>query len=154
MPDIILAKPSALERVFDASITWRYIAPAGHTLEMCQVAEYWRNNAKECAQSRISGINPWNKIEIIAEDGSWEAVLRILSVKDGLVETRLLSQWPASPAKTERKPELPKGFRVEHVANNGWRTFDTYNEVIAQKLATEVQAIEAAIEHAKKARRT
>ena len=149
----IKAKPASLERVQDASISYQYIAPPGHTLEQCMNPEYWANNVRECGFTRVTGRNAWNKIEIIAEDGSWEADLRILSAKDGLVHTRLLRQWPLPEIKTEKKPEIPKGFKVEYVEANGWRALDTFGEPIAQKLPTEIKAIEAAIAHAAKARK-
>lgn len=144
------ARPGSLDPVYDASMPWRYLAPAGHTLEMCQQPSYWKNVAKEAGMQRVLGRHAWNKIEIICEDGTWEAELRVLSIAEGLVHTRLLSQWQA-PAKPGRKPAVPEGYVVEHIANNGWRALDPGGQIIASNLTIEDDAVRAAASHAKKA---
>lgn len=144
------ARPGSLEVAHDASVTWRYIAPAGHTLEMCQRPDYWRNLNRECSQQRVVGRHAWNKIEIIAEDGTWEAELRILSVADGLVSTRLIREWNA-PSKPGKKPVLPEGYKIEHLPSNGWRALDPNGLPIATNLPIEDDAIRAASQHSKKA---
>lgn len=147
------ARPGSLDPVYDASMPWRYLAPAGHTLEMCQQPSYWKNVAKEAGMQRVLGRHAWNKIEIICEDGTWEAELRVLSVVDGpspLVNTRLIREWHA-PVKAGRKPSVPDGYTVEHIANNGWRTLDPGGQIIAANMTIEDDAIRAASNHAKKA---
>jgi hypothetical protein len=143
------ARPGSLEPAIDASITWRYLAPAGVTLEMCQAPDYWGNCVRELAQQRVFGRNSWNKIEIIAEDGTWEAELRVLSVKDNLVHTRLLREW-SEPAKAGRKAGMPQGYTVEHVPENGWRAIDPKGNILIEKQTVEDDAIKAARDHAKK----
>ena len=149
------ARPGSLEPAIDASITWRYLAPAGVTLEMCQAPDYWGNCVRELAQQRVFGRNSWNKIELIAEDGTWEAELRVLSVKDGLVHTRVLRVWPEQPAiaaKPAAPPaQVPAGYTVEHIPENGWRALDRKGNVIIEKQSVEDDALKAAITHAKKA---
>ncbi len=148
----IEARPGSLDVVYDASVIWRYLAPAGHTLEMCQRPDYFRNVVKEAGMQRVLGRHAWNKIEIIAEDGTWEAELRVLSVVEGalpLVNTRLLREWHA-PVKPGRKPAVPEGYAVEHIANNGWRALDPNGQIIAANLTIEDDAIRAAATHAKK----
>lgn len=104
---------------------------------------------------RVLGRHAWNKIEIIAEDGSWEAELRVLKVEQGasgapsLVHTRLLSSWQ-EPAKPGRKISLPDGYVVEHISENGWRALDPKGQTIIEKQTTEDQALKAAVAHAKK----
>lgn len=144
------ARPGTLEVLHDASVSWRYIAPSGHTLEMCQRADYWRNLIRECGQQRVIGRHAWNRIEIIAEDGTWEADLRILSVADGLVHTRLIREWNA-PAKPGKKPALPEGYTVEHIPSNGWRALDPNGAPIVTNQPIEDDAIRAAATHARKA---
>lgn len=144
------ARPGSLENVYDACVTWRYFAPAGVTLEMVQRPDYWRNVTRELGQQRITGKNAWNKIEVLAEDGSWEAELRVLSVEAGLVHTRVIREWTPK-ATPGRKPNLPDGYIVEHVPNNGWRALDPNGEPIASKKPTEEDAIRAAAAHSKKA---
>lgn len=142
------ARPNALENALDAAVTWRYFAPPGVTLEMCQRPDYWRNCLRELGQQRVNGRHAWNKIEIIAEDGTWEADLRVLSVSDGLVRTRLLREWNA-PARPGRKPNVPEGYIVEHVPNNGWRALDPKGAIIAANLTIEDDAVRAAATHAR-----
>lgn len=145
------AKPNSLEAAYDAAMTWRYIAPAGTTVEMCQRPDYWRNLTRECGQQRVPGRHAYNKIEIIAEDGTWEAELRIMAVSDGLVTTRLIREWNA-PARPGRKAAVPDGYVVEHISNNGWRALDPKGVIIAANMTIEDDAIRAASAHAKKAK--
>lgn len=150
MTQIPEARPGSLEPASDASITWRYLAPAGVTLEMCKRTDYWRNVVREAGQTRTGGRQSWNKIEIIAEDGTWEAELRVLSAAEGLVHTRVIREWFAT-ARPGRKPTVPDGFRVEFVPNNGWRALDDHGAVVAERLPVEEDAIRAAAAHSKKA---
>lgn len=151
MSDKVFARPSSLEMLHEAALAMRYIAPAGHTLEMVMAPDYFKNNARECKHSRVPGRNPWNRIEVIADDGTWEADLRIVSVSEhGHVEMRLLRHWEL-PAKVGRKPTLPGGYKVEHVHEQGWRAIDRNGDVIASKLSNEGKALDAAIEHNRKA---
>lgn len=145
------ARPGSLEHAGEAAITWRYIAPPGTTLADCQRPDYFRNNVRECAQSRYPGRHAWNKIEIIAEDGTWEAELRILSAALGLVHTRLIREWKVA-ALPGRKPGLPEGYRIEHVQGNGWRCLDQNAGMVAQLLSTEDEALRAAAAHARRSK--
>lgn len=144
------ARPGSLESQYDAAITWRYIAPVGHTLDDCQHPTYWTNVIKECGQQRIPGRNAFNRIEIIAEDGTWEAELRVLSAADGLVKTRVLREWKEA-GRPGRKPAVPDDYKVEMVPGNGWRALDPRGEIVAQRLVTEDEANRAAAAHAKRA---
>lgn len=143
------AKPGSLESVYDAAMAWRYIAPPGVTLEMCQHPSFWKNVTRECGQQRVANRMAWNKIEILAEDGTWEAELRILSVADGLVHTRVIREWNA-PARPGRKASVPEGYAVEHITGNGWRVLDPKGGIVATNLPIEEEAVRAASHHAKK----
>ena len=144
-----VARAVSLEVLNDASITYRYTAPVGHTLDMCLRPDYWTHLTRELGAQRVESRHAYNRIEILAEDNSWEAELRVLSVADGLVHTRCIREWTA-PAKPGRKPSLPDGYKVEHVPGNGWRALDANGGVIVGKLATEEDAIRAASGHARK----
>lgn len=150
------ARPGSLDVSHDASVTWRYLAPAGHTLEMCLMPDYWTHCTRELGQQRVIGRHAWNKIEIIAEDGTWEAELRVLKIEQGangaasFVHTRLLSSWQDSP-KPGRKPSAPDGYTVEHIHENGWRAMDSKGRLVIEKQTTEEEAMKAAREHARKA---
>jgi len=147
-----VARPGSLEPLAETSMTYRYMAPLGHTLEMVSHPEYWKNNARECKHTRISSRNAWNKIEVIAMDGSWEAELRIMAVSEaGHVETRCIREWQEA-GKPGRKPQLPEGYKVEIIPEQGWRALDRFGAIIAQKLPIESKALEAALDHARKAK--
>lgn len=143
------ARPGSLDNLNDCSVTLRYFAPRGHTLDDCIRPDYWRNVTREAGQQRVPNRHAWNKIEILAEDGTWEAELRVLSVDHGLVHVRVVREW-AAPAKPGRKPALPEGYTVEHILSNGWRTLDPHGTPIATNLPIEEDAIRAASTHSKK----
>ena len=145
------ARPGSLDVAHDASITWRYMAPAGHTLEMCKRPDYWKNVIREVGQQRTIGRHAWNRIEIIAEDGTWEADLRVLGI-DGsnLVTTRVIREW--TDPKAAVKLAVPKGYLVEHITGNGWRALAPGGDIILTGKATEQAAIADAIDHVRRAK--
>ncbi len=147
----IEARPGTLEPVSEAALFWRHVVPPGVTLEMVRRPDYWRNVVRECAQSRVAGRTPWNRLEVICEDGTWEAELRILSAADGLVQTRVIREWHAE-AKPGRKPQVPEGYVVEFIRDNGWRALDPNGVVLSSRLPVEDDAIRAAATHARKAK--
>lgn len=150
MDNTTQARPGSLENAYDASVTWRHIAPRGVTLEHCREPAYWRNVTREAGMQRVIGRHAWNRIEILAEDGTWEAELRVLSVADGLVHTRTIRAWHAD---TKPKADAPEGYAVEHIDGNGWRAVDPAGAILAEKKTTRDQALSAAIDHATKARK-
>lgn len=141
------ARPGTIENLQNVSVTLRYVAPLGHMLEDCLRKDYWKNLTRECSQQRIPGRHAWNRVEIIAEDGSWEAELRILAVGPDHVEMRLLREWRQPAEKAARKAKSD-GYKVEMVPGNGWRAVGPKNFVIAEKLLTEAEAQKAAEDHA------
>lgn len=147
-----VARAMSLEVMHDASVTYRYFAPAGHSLDMCMRPDYWRDLTRELGAQRVDGKHAWNKVEILAEDGTWEADLRVLSVDAGLVHTRCIREWNA-PAKPGRKPALPEGYKVEHIPGSGWRAIDAAGGLVSTHLPIEDDAIRAASAHAKKIKR-
>ncbi len=146
----IEARPGTLEPLMDVSMIWRHVAPRGVTLEQVRRPDYFRNNIKQAGQSRQAGVHAFNRIEILAEDGSWEAELRVMSAADGLIHTRLLREF-REPVKPGRKPNVPDGYTIEHIQDNGWRALDQNSQIIAQRLTTEDAALRAAYDHSKRA---
>lgn len=148
------ARPNSLENINDAAVTWRHIAPVGVTLADVQEPTYWVHVVRELAQQRVVGRKSFNRIEVLADDGSWEAELRVMNVVDEgtvrRVETRLLRQWPVAGVAVQ-KLTTPPGYKVEHVANRGWRVIDEAGATIKSNLPTEEDAIRFAQGHAKKA---
>lgn len=144
------ARPGSLDSATDAAITWRYMVPPGHTLEDCMRPDYFKNCVREAGYQRIAGRHAWNKIELLADDGTWEAMLRVMSVGDGLVTTRLLSHWQEEPKK--KLGQVPDGYRVEFIKENGWRALEPGGAMLGEKLPTKAEATDLAINHATKAR--
>ena len=139
------ARPGSLEMAHDAAAVWRYMAPSGVTLAMVLQADYWTNVAREAGQTRVPGRHAWNKIEVLAEDGTWEAELRVTSVVGGQVHVRLLREWQQQAvAETAAAPD---GYTLEHVTGNGWRARDRKGQVIIEKRQTRDQALMAAVAH-------
>lgn len=145
------ARPGSLEPLLDASETYRYVAPSGVTLADCRRPDYWRHHVRECGQTRVNGRPSFNRIEILAEDGTWEAELRVMSAADGLVTTRLLREF-SEPGRPGRKPAVPDGYSVEYISGNGWRALDANAEIVVQRLTTEEAATRAAADHARRAK--
>lgn len=152
------ARPGSLDNALDASIVLRYMAPAGHTLEDCLRPDYWRNVVREAGQQRIANRHAWNRIEVLAEDGTWEAELRVLGITigeagaGGLVTVRLLRRWPEASAAARPERDAPEGYTVEHIASNGWRAVEPGGNVLASKLTTKDEAMNTAHDHARRAR--
>ncbi len=145
----IEARPGSLDNAYDAAVMLRYIAPVGHTLDDCRRPDYWRNVVKEAGQQRILGRHAWNRIEILAEDGTWEAELRVLSAGDGLVHTRVLRAWNA---ETKTEAPAPNGYTVEYISGNGWRAIDPGGAILTEKRTARDDALRAAELHAAKAK--
>ena len=145
------ARPGSLEVMQDASVTWRHMAPPGVKMDDVRRPDYWRNVIRECAQQRFPGKHAWNRIEVIAEDGTWECDLRVITAAEGLVHTRLLREW-VQKLPPGRKPSVPDGYRIEHIPSNGWRALDPNGQIVAQRLTIEDEALRAAVEHARQAK--
>lgn len=152
MADKLAARPGSLEPLSDAAISYRYIAPPGLTLEDCLKRDFWRNNARELARSREPGKPSFNKIEILASDGSWEATVRVMEVADGLAELRLLHRWPEQAIEKVAETPPPDGYRVEFIEDNGWRALEPGGTMLTEKRTTRDEALRRAIEHSRKAK--
>lgn len=137
-----VARPSLLDMAQDASIVWRYLAPVGTTIEMCLAPEYWAQCSRELGQTRVIGRHAWNKLEIISEDGTWEAELRVITAEPDRVFVRLLRYW-----QSDRVTKLPAGYDVAHVPGNGWRVMNHQGAILTEKLATEDEAVRFAHRH-------
>ena len=157
----IEARAGSLEAVYDASITWRHIAPDGVSIEDVQRPTYWRNVVREAGQQRVPKRHSWNKIEVLAADGSWECMLRVTSIEKEFVYTRLIYaagdigakfvETPSAPSK-KGASQLPKGYKVEHLPS-GWRALDPNGEEVdgASGKTQKADAVRAAIAHSRAA---
>lgn len=145
----MFARSGALALAHECSSTYLYIVPNGHTLEACQRPDYWKDNVLPLSRARYVGQNPWHKIELIADDGTWEAMLRVVGVSDGLVTVRVIYERSYAD-KTATPLKLPDGYKVEHIPTKGWRALDRHSSIITAGAALERDAIRAAVQHARK----
>jgi hypothetical protein len=119
-----------------------HIAPAGVTLDQVLEPTYWKSVTLDLKRSK------WPMIEVVCDDGKWEANLRVYSVGDGFAKTRVLQQWDFT-GKAGRKPIAPEGYKIEHIPKNGWRALTPGGEIVAEYLPVEEEAIRAAATHAR-----
>lgn len=140
-----ICKPHELELAAERRYHYFHVAPAGVTLEQVCEPGYWASVAQEFRRAR------WPLVEVICDDGSWEASLRVFGTGEGFAKVRVLfsKNWDE---KTERKPKMPDGYKVEHIPAQGWRTLSPAGDVIADRKMVENEAIIAARDHAKASR--
>lgn len=113
-------------------VTFFHKVPPGLSLDEVMKSAYWRN-AWKVFENRV-----YSTIDLVAEDNTWEAQVRILSAANGDVVLRLISQWAAP------KSEVPAGYTSEHVPGQGWRLLDSDGLIVTEGAATEADAIAAA----------
>lgn len=120
-----------------------YVVPRGVTIEDLLRPEFWGTVRKTLTRF------PWTKVECVADDGSFECVLRVMSSSEGMVRMRLVSSWLSEEAVTQ-SIKLPDGCVVEHIAGQGWR--GVFNgDVVVSRQGTEAEAIMAVVAHAARA---
>jgi hypothetical protein len=134
------ASPHQLQDSRSVKLELFHVVPSGLSLDAVLDPSYWRNAWKVLDGKTNS------TIELVAEDGAWEAMARVLSAKDGIVKLRVVSKWEADRSKAS----VPDGFKVEFIPGKGWRALDTDNTVIVDGEPAEADAIAAAVARAKK----
>lgn len=111
-------------------------------LEQALSKPFWSNAYKLLERK------PLSLVELIAEDGSWEAEVRVLAVDDvGNIRFRILRHWQAQEIK---KDALPKGYRVEFVRDNGWRCIDPSGQQVGGYEPAETDAVALASSFARR----
>jgi hypothetical protein len=135
-------RPSQLQIAHERRYHFYHVAPASVTLEQVCEPTYWRT------VSRDLGRQPWALIEVVCDDGTWEADLRVYAVGDGYAKVRVRAKYEyAGPIG--RRPKEPDGYRIEHVSGQGWRAIDPAGDVIVQNQAVRDEAIRIASAHAR-----
>ena len=99
----------------------------------------WRNAWKVLEHRILS------TIDLVAEDGEWEASVRVLQATPTVMKFRVLSQWQPDAKDAARK--APDGVKVEFITEAGWRALFGDGTVIAERLPTRLDAIDAACAH-------
>lgn len=121
-----------------AAVNFLHIVPHGVTVDDVLAPSYWAN-----AWKRFEG-KERSTVDFIAEDGSWELYARIVKVGEGKVIFRVLRDWMEPNANAE----VPEGYRVEFISENGWRGIDPTGAVIVDKQPERGFALDVVLEHA------
>lgn len=140
-----VCSPHALRDRHSVCLDMVHIVPSGLSLDDVLAPSYWRNAWKVLERKEMS------TIELISDDNTWEARVRVLAVSEGVVKLRVVSKWEPEK-KAGPKPAAPDGYRVEFISGKGWRAVDPAGVEIGTE-PTEPEAITLAQAHAKKSRR-
>jgi hypothetical protein len=128
--------PSAIKQ-------WFHVVAPGTTFEQATDSRYWRNVWQMLQNKQHS------TIDLVADDGSWEAKVRVLYVADGIVKFRTIYHLDLA-SKATKALDVPPKYRIEHLAKSGWRAIDPAGTVVASNEPTKDDAIRAAAQHARK----
>lgn len=115
------------------------IAPSGTTLDDVAAPTWLRHYAKSFRKNDL--------VEIVAEDGSFDVIARVVSVLSGQVRLRPLFAWADNVAPVETRTEgaasAPDGVSVDFNSKQGWRVVADAGDVIAKGFATRDEAVAA-----------
>lgn len=136
--------PWDLKQKHSALLEFVHIVPPGVTLETALSSSYWRNAWKVLEGKKYS------TIDLLADDGSFDVTVRILDATATSMEFRVVREWEPKRAPG-RKPNVPNGYTVEHLPDQGWRAVAPDGTVLIEKKASEDDALKAALNHARKA---
>ncbi|MGE8943340.1 hypothetical protein ACO2I3_15645 [Leptospira interrogans] len=139
IPQRLRAK-GKLPRQQDARSSYFWVAPAGVSLKDVQRPDYWKDVADQF-------VNRWSTVEVVSVSGTWECLLRVITVQADGIEMRLLSKWEQPP---EPLPDVPDQYEI-YLTSDGWVVSDRISgEEIASRVATEIRARYLALEFDKK----
>lgn len=124
-----------LQSAYDRRPNFLLEVPTGTTLEDVLAPGFWKNVWREMTR----GGGKYAKIEVICEDQTWEAELRVYATGDGFVKCRTLNSWDAKRAQG-RPLKLPDGWTAEPVGSS-WRVRNAAGEPVVQNAASEWDAI-------------
>ncbi len=122
-----------LKRLESAQLAYRALVPVGHTLEMLLDPLYWGHHAK--------GLKLWSFVVAIAEDGSFDADLRVVAHADTWAKMRPLRVWQEAPGKAVGDP-TPVRARYRHEFVGGtWRVVSDMGKVVEKGFTNKDDAI-------------
>lgn len=129
-----VCQPHDIKERNSALVSFFHIVPAGISLDQVLAPSYWRN-AWKMFERRVH-----STIDLVADDGAWEAKVRVTAVAENVVRLRVLSRWtPEAPIK-----EAPDGVKIEHLPSFGWRAVAADGVTLAEGLPSRDEAIAAA----------
>lgn len=136
---IAACAPHDLMERQSAVVSFLHVVPGGVTLDQALAETYWRNAWKLLEHKRNS------TIDLLADDGAWEATVRVVSSGGPHVRFRVLSRWAAP-----KPQQVPAGYAVQHLPREGWRVLAPDKSVLASGEPGEHEAVEAAVAHARR----
>lgn len=125
--------PNRFKNVENVSCTYQAVVPAGVTLKDVLEPSFWAHAATEIDRRFRN-----HRIEVIAEDGSFDVDLRVLKVGERMVSVRLLREAPNTKggvADISAEQELPRIDFVRGRGDNaGWRVLDATGQVYSDRI--------------------
>lgn len=107
------------------------IAPHGTTLDDVKHPEWLMHHVKALAVNDL--------LEIVAEDGTFDVLARVMTLAPGYVGLRILNAWEAS-ATADYLEDAP-GATISFTPRTRWRVIATNGETVIRDLPTEADAI-------------
>lgn len=98
---------------------WAAVVPSMHTFEqVCSPAYFgaFRSTRLDSPRNSDNGLRVRDRINIVAEDGSWVAKLMVRDVRAGIneVHTRVMEHIDFGAS------DLPEGYTIKHRGARGW----------------------------------
>ena len=124
--------PHDIKERSSVAVSFFVRVPAGIGLAEATSPAYWRNAWKVLEHRILS------TIDLVAEDGEWEASVRVLQATPTVMKFRVLSQWQPDAKDAARK--APDGVKVEFITEAGWRALFGDGTVIADAMPAIVGA--------------
>lgn len=133
--------PVRRSRLFAEHVRLTHFAeiPAGVSLETTLNPAFW--------QHYVSIMNKNDLVELVAEDGSFDALARVTDKATGFVKLRILRSWhdeeaAALPDETGalEPQELPRLELVRRGSGKGWRILGINGEVYKEGVTNKREA--------------
>jgi hypothetical protein len=117
---------------------WFVLVPTGVTVEQLTVPSFWAH--------QVSKLRKHDRVEAVAEDGSFDVELRVIDKDVGFAKMRILREWRnpemAVPSNKEQYSDKPHHFPcVDYKAASGWRVIGFDGNVVKENLASEADAL-------------
>lgn len=116
--------------------SYTIMVPPNYTLDDLLAPEAWLHATK---------LQRYDLIEVIAVDGSFDALLRVETVGSGFAVMRVLREW--HPVAAEAAEKSTGGARVGFSPATRWRVFGLDGAEVARNFETKADALAALSAH-------
>jgi len=107
-------RPTRLMRAEEVFTEYCHVLPDGYSIDDALKPETWEHVAKQ--------LRRYDRIRVIAEDGSFEALLTVLIAEGLFVKLTELYRWELKgPAVEAPKDDRMAGYEVRHHPTMRWR---------------------------------